>query len=145
MSGVLARLASKERRSLIAALFAALLAFGQLAPFLHALGVEHSTCAEHGELIEVKDAHAAHAAVPAAPADDAAVTAGREPPAPGAHVHDHCELALHGSPPAFVDGASALAVALHASVERPFALEAAWAPRAVLRLAPKTSPPRADA
>lgn len=143
MRFVRARLGGKEQRAVVAAFFAFLLAFGQLAPLLHALLVEHSTCAEHGELVEVKDhdGHAAPVTERSAPTGRDAVGAGRELPPSGDHLHDHCELALHGAPPALVAATSPALAALRASTERPFAVSSLRTPHSVLGLAPKTSPP----
>jgi hypothetical protein len=124
-------------RSLAAAL-AAVALVGQLASFAHLALVRHVTCAEHGELIEVGRERALTAAAPHAAGAIVASTATSE-----AHGHDHCLLApmrrdgLARVAPraldcAHVDAYGTIGRAVDRQVPPPIA---------VIRLAPKSSPP----
>lgn len=120
------------------AVFALLL--GQVGPFVHFVTVQHATCPEHGELIEVS---------PAAPhfSERSALPAYRGS-APEAHhtTDDHCEVALA------IKGHDAVEPAPHLAqpaIASPFLAPRSIGPPeyiasiSVYVLAPKSSPPRA--
>ena len=108
----------------------------QLVGFAHLAAVRHVRCAEHGELIEL---HGDDVATLARTTGDALGAAGE------GHGHDHCLLG-----PVRRDGA-ALAVPEAARVARAEVdvararppVDVARLPIPLLRLAPKSSPPRA--
>ena len=114
----------------------ALLPASQVATFVHLGTVRHTTCPEHGELVEagpaphVETPAPAHSVAPAAPA------------APERHDHDHCLFACHlrqGAERATAVVASVLPLDRAATACAPSA-----APRAgpaPLSVAPKQSPP----
>jgi hypothetical protein len=112
---------------LVSTVSLALALTAQLTTLVHMGAIEHETCAEHGELVEVGFAGTD---VPAGPGPD-----GQEE-----DEHDHCLLAH--TPTVSETGPVLARVIFVASAERDIA-----APRervvaaTVLRSAPKTSPP----
>jgi len=129
-------------------LLALVLGLSQGTAWLHAAAISHATCLEHGESIHaVGGAHAA-ADVAAPPVEAEAADGDRAAPDPGdAVAHDHCassallrwrDVALASPPAALVPPA------FHASTfQRPS--RDAVAGVVVYLVAPKTSPPHADA
>jgi hypothetical protein len=113
---------------------AVLVALCQGAAWVHAAATPHVTCLEHGESVHLAPRdnlpQARRLAVVDAPAE------------PRAHGHEHCGLQAQGS--ATVGAPQSIA-----QVETPPAIPTPTVePRPVtglLRLAPKTSPPRAPA
>jgi hypothetical protein len=108
----------------------------QAAAWVHA-ATPHVTCAEHGESVHLASAnHAAARPVPTEASPTVVAAAEVD-----AHGHDHCGLqgqrtTSAGSPsPASSAATFAPALALIAPETKP--------PLQLLRLAPKTSPPRA--
>lgn len=119
------------------AVFALLL--GQVGPFVHFVTVEHATCPEHGELIEVSRAARSDAAPSAFPAFRARA-------ADAHHATDeHCEVALaikgHDAIEARLEPAP-IAIAASFAEPRFTAAPAYVASISVYVLAPKSSPPR---
>jgi hypothetical protein len=118
--------------------------FGQVATGVHSLSVRHTRCAEHGELVDLE----AHPAVPAAPAGDWSKSLARDGVAAGGaleHGHHHCTLvpqrrdeAVLPHRPAVAGPAPRLSAAAHATADVGPAVRIA-----LLRLAPKHSPPLA--
>lgn len=112
----------------------------QLGGVAHLVAVRHVTCAEHGELIEVRSERAVLAGVTRAARDAVAAEAAGE-----THGHDHCLLAamrrnrtLAGGP--VVSGCAR--VDAFGTIGRPINRDLT-PPIALLRNAPKSSPPRA--
>jgi hypothetical protein len=109
----------------------------QLVGFAHLAYVSHVTCAEHGELIEVRSSSGGMAAIAGAPAvrQSAAAEEG--------HGHDHCIIALARRDRAFTES-SALpfgAVPLQAPLALPLVERIEPPAVAVILIAPKNSPP----
>lgn len=102
-----------------------------LSAFVHRAVVEHEVCGEHGELVHVGE-HAAEPGTPGAPR-------------PGDEdEHEHCQLGQATDPAIGLDLAPAVAVAPASPLPRLAAPVRGPPIRSVLlRLAPKTSPPRA--
>jgi hypothetical protein len=109
---------------------------GQVAGYAHLAFTRHVTCAEHGELV---DAGSATTAVP----DAERAAHGRvEATGDGDHAHEHCTIAPHrrdratGAPVrSFIAGSSVAAVSgVRATIDPPRSI-------ALIRLAPKSSPP----
>jgi hypothetical protein len=134
----LRRLSRHSALRSFAAALAAVALVGQLAGFAHLVLVRHVTCAEHGELIEVGHERALAAAAPHAAGAAVASAATGE-----AHGHDHCLLGpmrrdrfALGAPRALdcahVDAYGTLGRVVDRRVPPPIA---------VIRLAPKSSPP----
>ncbi len=114
---------------------AAVFLTAQLSAFQHRLEVQHAVCAEHGEQI-----HAEGSSPEAAHTDDA-VTAST--PAFD-HGHDHCFAFLARREALAPASVPTIALPEGPAVERPAIAEGAvgaLSPVAVLRLAPKSSPP----
>ena len=127
--------AHAQRRLVFTVALGAVLLAAQLSAFNHQLFVQHVTCVEHGEQIHVEGAPAA---VPGAePAVTASATA-------AGHGHDHCSVFLARREEQAPVSAPALELPEGPAVERPV-VEARSAglpsPVALLRLAPKGSPP----
>jgi hypothetical protein len=106
----------------------------QAAAWVHAVAIPHVTCIEHGEPVHLD----AQEPAPAQSFGDAAVA--QTPDEATAHAHEHCNLQGHRTattpPPALTDVADTAIIAVGpAAAEPPSAVS-------VLRLAPKTSPPR---
>lgn len=125
-----------QRRFVFAVALSGVFLAAQLSSLTHQLLVKHVTCAEHGELI-----HADAAGTPAAPSSERAVSAGGGVKGHGGH--EHCDLffarreqlALPVSTVVPFDGWTVEPVA-------PAAHRVGFtAPVALLRLAPKASPP----
>lgn len=119
-----------------AASLLALALVAQAGTVAHELSVRHEVCPEHGELVHVTLQPAAEASGPQGPVLDAAVAmAGDE--------HEHCLDLFHhrlmGAAPA--RGAAVGAVGAPPDAEGWQAVLPPPAPLAVLRLAPKASPP----
>jgi hypothetical protein len=147
MLGVMRRKKARRGATPYMAPFLALLCLlGQLSSATHLLLVRHSTCPEHGELIDTTSrgsnspAASASAATAAVTAAMPAVTAG--PDLPAGHGHDHCAILSH----------QRQQIALHAlqhSVDAPpppLPVRVVVATRPVFAgtlylLAPKNSPP----
>jgi hypothetical protein len=102
---------------------------------VHAAATPHVTCLEHGESVHLD----AVARAPAGPADGVSVVASANEAE--AHGHEHCGLQGQRttSATAPVDASSLASFAPAAAV----AVAVATPPLHLLRLAPKTSPPRA--
>jgi len=122
-----------------AALTAAALVACSLLAFWHQASVAHARCAAHGELVHVE----AEAGLEAAgPIGSDWITPAPAPAAAGDH-HDHCQLcpATHGS----LGLEKAIDVVAPAPVVEPVDRPPPPVPPAsvaLVRLAPKTSPPR---
>lgn len=117
-----------------AAFVAAVVLLCQAAAWVHAAAIPHVTCLEHGESV--------HLATPGQQtAADEGVTVAAAPTEDAAHAHEHCNLPGHRTTrtptPALAEVAATFVVAT-APVAPP-ARQAVC----ILRLAPKTSPPRA--
>lgn len=134
-----ARLAplAPSRAAALVALLAVLAA--QATSVLHAAIAEHDTCPEHGELVE--------AAAPRGPATlpvgELAGIAAAEVAA--IHHHERCALSLSAQPRALCGaaGGAPLAEERSRSATKPSAAEPLEPPVAILRVAPKSSPPQA--
>jgi hypothetical protein len=110
--------------------------FGQAAAWVHAAATPHVTCLEHGDSVHLPVARVA------GPAEaTAGVTVGTATDEAAAHDHEHCGVqAQRGTTTAVFERAAT--VAIFASPPAP--VSAVLVPaRQLLRLAPKTSPPRA--
>jgi hypothetical protein len=131
-------------------LLALVLGLSQATAWLHAAAISHATCLEHGESIHAQQSDAG---APAAAADVTGPTAGTadaDRAAPDVSVdaaHDHCaSSALVRWRDAVL--AAPLATALPPAVHRstfPAPSRDAAAGAVVYVVAPKTSPPHADA
>lgn len=150
MTRALARPRHPDRKAIgvglraLAALVALLLGVTSLGEATHFLVVPHAICAEHGELVELRQGASEAHEHDETDAQKAPASA----PASGDVEHDHCDVVAQAQReqllpplPAFEvpgagDASVSVAVALEPRVERPLDL---------LRLAPKTSPPRARA
>ena len=115
---------------------AAVVLLCQATAWVHAAATPHVTCSEHGESVHLA---VAHASLPARPG----VTIVAPSTEPDAHAHEHCGLqgqrtTQAGSP------ARDWSIATFAPAPLP-AVEDERPPLRLLRLAPKTSPPRAPA
>lgn len=129
------------RSSILAAGLAALLLVGPLLAAAHLAEVQHVTCADHGELLEVGVANGSVAPFARRPGQ----THIRELPRgeDAGHGHDHCGIAAHRRqsidperyPPAI---AAPLRLAIHTP---PSALAPVAPAQPIHRLAPKSSPP----
>ncbi len=115
----------------------------QLGGHLHLALAEHATCAEHGEQIHGAESTAL-ASAPAHPTDEGSPGVQQGAANLSEHGHDHCAVAVTQKTAARVDGPSdvVLSVVSFASYpadeQHPFV-----ASIAILRLAPKGSPPSA--
>lgn len=125
----------------LATVIAVLVGLSSLGQFAHFLLVPHAICAEHGELLELDEAHG-HAESHASPSPDESAHASSELAA----EHEHCQLLARGqreqaepTPPTIVVLPAGVAVAALPVLPRAAVFEAISA----LSLAPKTSPPRA--
>ena len=135
----------------VAVLLAALTLAAPLTGYLHLALVEHTRCAEHGELIEgARAARPDHAAL-ASPAPPALVFVDRSSrvedgavPAEHGHGHEHCLLSPFRRERASCGAALAVAP-VHDVAADEHASAVASAPRtgaiALYRIAPKNSPP----
>jgi hypothetical protein len=119
----------------LALLAALLLPAAQAASFVHLALVRHTTCPEHGELVEGGPVAHAGAAVTAPGISESAQV-------PAEHAHDHCTFAAHLRQG--VERARTMA-ALVLPPSRPAPHVAPPAPQlsgpSLLSLAPKQSPP----
>lgn len=121
----------------LGAVVAALLALGQLASLGHLLLVQHTVCAEHGDM------H--HGDAVEAPRASQAAGIALEQGSPSSLVeHDHCDGWVRVPQHVAHDS---LATAAPALVDAPLAADlgatsAVAAPIALLALAPKLAPPR---
>lgn len=114
---------------------AAVFLTAQLSAFQHRLEVQHAVCAEHGEQIHTAGsssgpAHAESSVAASTPALD--------------HGHDHCFAFLARREELAPASVPTIALPEGPAVERPAIAEGAigaLSPVAVLRLAPKSSPP----
>lgn len=109
----------------------------QVVSFAHLAYVNHVTCAEHGELVEVgRSVGSATAGT-----DSSAVRPSAA--AEESHGHDHCVIALARRDRAFADSTtrSFVAIPLETPLEAARAPEAAPPAIAVILIAPKNSPP----
>jgi hypothetical protein len=110
----------------------------QATAWVHAAATPHVTCLEHGESVHL----AVATIVPAATAAGGVTVLAASKEA-GAHAHEHCSLqgqrTTQTGSPARTSAVATFALAPVRAVggERP--------PVQLLRLAPKTSPPRAPA
>ena len=124
-------------RRCLAATVAALTLAGQLSSFVHFVVVRHMVCPEHGELVELE--HTAPAATQAnSPDRNVYRTSGDEHPG---HGHDHCLMTAQLRQRATLTQGEPVHVA---GPELARLAPAPGAPRAavaLLRLAPKHSPP----
>jgi hypothetical protein len=129
-----------KRSGIFAAALAALLVVGPLLAAAHLAEVQHVTCADHGELLEVGVADGTVALA----SQRAGQTHIRTLPGEGAgHGHDHCGIAAHRrqsiDPPR---NAPAIASPLRLAIHTPPPALAPVAPaQPIHRLAPKNSPP----
>ena len=137
------RLAARSRRSLPLRGLAVALCWAAVASMLgaqiHTLAVSHVLCAAHGELEHVRP----WVAATAAPDEQATSVAAGEPAASG---HEHCAIASAIGRSVSARRVTTVAVRLAAAAVSPNAPVVAPPPlsaRATVRLAPKTSPPRA--
>ena len=132
----LAPLAPSHAAALVALL--AVLA-AQATSVLHAALAEHDTCPEHGELLEA----AAPRTPNSIPDREQAGIAAVEGSAP--HHHEPCLVSLSAQPRALCGGAEVLRVASERplSAAKPSAAGPVEPPVAILRVAPKSSPPQA--
>lgn len=126
-----------RRRAVFTFALAAMFLASQVSSFTHELLVKHVTCLEHGERLHAEDGVASH--VPEA--DSPALMA--SPAEVSGHGHEHCLATAArreelGVPPA-------VGVAISAPVARfiasAFEVVVTESPVALLRLAPKASPP----
>jgi outer membrane biosynthesis protein TonB len=127
----------------LAALLACLLASSAVGQVAHMLLVQHSVCAEHGELVELHPAaeHGSATAHMEGPQPDSEHPAGSDPET---LEHDHCQVlcraeqqaAAVGSAASQLEPAQGAKLALH---RRPGVVFASSA--GLLAMAPKTSPP----
>jgi hypothetical protein len=118
----------------LATLLAVMALTAQLGSFAHLSAVQHVTCAEHGELIEVRGEH------PLLTRDERVVTAAGE-----AHGHDHCLLAPLRRDRAALD-TPIIAAGAHPGAFDTLGRDGDATPArpiALLFVAPKNSPPRA--
>ncbi len=125
---------------LLAAVLAGLLGLSSLGEIAHFLLVPHAICADHGELIEVSGHAAQHAEAPSpepqvAPLSDEGAG------------HDHCDLLASQQRPLALPAIAPVAI-VPASAGTLIAIAGGqtslW-PLPPLALAPKTSPPSAQA
>ncbi len=125
-----------SRRLRVCALaIAALLLAGELGSSIHFAVARHASCPQHGELIEIGHAKLA----PPGAASEVATFVAAD--SSGSHRHEHCSMAPHRRPARFT-AASPATTSASIAVLRPLALRTAHARgAAVLRFAPKTSPP----
>lgn len=118
-----------------------LLASGYASGLVHDLTAHHTRCAEHGELVDGADAQ--RDAAPAAASGDAASVA-RPAAAAGPERHDHCAAAALRSAARPQPGLAAASPHLSKALPpAPRAVPAVVA-IALLRLAPKASPPSSE-
>jgi hypothetical protein len=110
----------------------------QGAAWVHAAATPHVTCVEHGESVHLA-LRAGHSPVQRAATLDVLGA----PADATAHGHEHCGLQGQGSTSAPTPHRTAVDVPV-LSTPTPSAAPAR-APAALLRLAPKTSPPRPPA
>jgi hypothetical protein len=131
----------RHRLSPSAALVAAIVLLGQASTLLHEAATPHVTCLEHGERVHLDhpSADRLHALVVAPSADVLAVDAA--PSETADHAHDHCGLQGPRSTTAPTDARDFLTAPATTRVMAsvPHGSATPW----LLRLAPKTSPPRA--
>jgi hypothetical protein len=129
---------ARPSRYLVAAV-ASLTLTGQLSTFVHFVAVHHVVCPEHGELVELEHGSQA-AATEADRSDGTAVRASGQDH--HGHGHDHCTMAAElrqRTTPTQLRAVTDIApepvrLAPPAVTPRPAAL-------ALLRVAPKSSPP----
>lgn len=128
------------QRQIFSIALAALFVAAQLSSFTHELLVRHVTCPEHGELIHADEATAS---LPVS-SDDAPALAYRATSVEvSGHGHEHCSVCTARREQLFIAAPSAPLVSAATlkevvGVERGNCLPA---PVALLRLAPKSSPP----
>lgn len=123
----------RRARASGAALVAAVVVLCQAAAWVHTAATPHVTCLEHGESVHLATAARLVSQVP--------LTVVATPTDIVAHGHEHCGVVSQGQSPA-PESVRALADAVLATPPMP-ALAAPSSALALLRLAPKTSPPRA--
>lgn len=119
---------------LLATFALAAMLLSQAGSFVHFIAIEHTTCPEHGELIEASAAHYALASASAEPA----IQAGGE-----AASHDddqHCTIAV-AAPHAAVLRATSVSSSVAHAVEHEAAVARVFVAQDLYRLAPKSSPP----
>jgi hypothetical protein len=131
----------RHRLSPSAALVAALVLLGQASTLLHEAATPHVTCLEHGERVHLEHPSGVRirALVVAPSADVLAVDAA--PSESAEHAHEHCGLQGPRSTTTPTDARDFLTAPATALV-RPSVPRVSATPW-LLRLAPKTSPPRA--
>jgi hypothetical protein len=117
---------------------AAVVLLCQATAWVHAAAVPHVTCLEHGESVHLPATKAAPS--PAGASAGLAMTAATEL---DAHAHDHCGLQGQRTTSAAAPDRDA-SVATFAPTPLPAVADGRPVLR-LLRLAPKTSPPRAPA
>ena len=134
------RLAFTVSRRFAALATGVLLLAGQLSSLAHFALVQHARCAEHGELVHARAEGAPVAAAPTATRGTSALTPAA---AEEAHGHDHCVLGVARRSGALLPGRTTpTAPAPRPSGVAARSLATPAAPSvALLRLAPKSSPP----
>jgi hypothetical protein len=131
----------RDRAKAGAALLATALVLGDVSPLLHVLFVEHETCPEHGELVDVRTDSEARSRFVEELHQRALASSSEPRRSPTDHDHDHCTIAAHVASPALAAGAEiALDIERPASRSSVADLDASPQKR-VLLIAPKTSPP----
>lgn len=105
----------------------------QMVAFGHQASVRHATCPEHGELVD--------ATAPGLESLSAATTTIAAAPAPS-QGHDHCSMWSPRREPLGHSGVAPVAALAHEGLDLPIiATPPGLSGVAILRLAPKTSPP----
>ena len=141
------RLRRHRARSGAAAIrwLAVLVAVCQGAAWVHAAATPHVTCVEHGESVHLalRGGHAASQRTSAARDVGVALGLVGAPTDAASHGHEHCGLQGQGSTSAPLHQRASVDLAVLAAPP-PFTTPSPPA-TALLRLAPKTSPPRAPA
>ena len=127
--------------------FAAALAvvslIGQISTFAHVAFTRHLTCAEHGELIEVRSSASATPAVSPPETGSTATTVNSVPAEAVDHGHDHCPFAPYRRQKVVATPTIRVAIG-DSSVESHTVFREigrAHSSIRLIRLAPKNSPP----
>ncbi len=131
--------AKAAQRQIFSFALAAMFLAAQVSSFTHELLVQHVTCAEHGELIHV-DGSVAPAALP--PLETSALTSAL-PGLTTGHGHEHCLACTARREQLILSGPSATLPGPVASKAVVGVARGSFSPLpvALLRLAPKNSPP----
>lgn len=128
--------AKAAQRQIFSFALVALFLAAQVSSFTHELLVRHVTCPEHGELIHADESTAG------SPAEEPALAVRAAPAAISTHGHEHCLACTARRGQLFIAApTAALVVAPALKLAAGAARRTTPAPVALLRLAPKSSPP----